>query len=199
MRRILRAKHAQTLAALIMALLVWATTVGLGFNTGFAGAASVASSANPGVTGASSHNHRDIQKVSRRWDPEDDEDNEDNAQRVLNSRANRDCSATIKSPPTIDTLDHGFSTIHKTDSGRLIATIVLKKAAPNATYNIRLIQTPSGSGCGVFDGTLTTDSHGRGTKTIRDLVLPGSTGAFVVLNNQTNSNNDFFTTEKVSF
>ncbi|GER89496.1 hypothetical protein KDW_36580 [Dictyobacter vulcani] len=196
MKRFLRAKHAQTLAALIMAIVVWATTVGLGLNTGFAGAASVASRSNTGFTGAVSPNHRGIQKGSRWWDPEDDEDNDN---KVLNSRANRDCSGQIVPPPPIDTLDHGFSIIHKTHSGRLIATIVLKKATPNATYNIRLIQTPNGSDCAVYDGTITTDSHGRGTKTIRELTQPGSSGAFVVLNNQANPNSDFFTTEIVPF
>ncbi len=94
----------------------------------------------------------------------------------------------------------GFAIINKTGSGQLIANVVLKNAAPNATYNVRLIQTPNAglpgpSECTMVDGTLHTNVHGNGTANIHEPVLIGSNDAFVVLNNQAAPGTDFYRTQ----
>ncbi|BCL79830.1 hypothetical protein ccbrp13_22950 [Ktedonobacteria bacterium brp13] len=194
MNNFLRVKQAQVIAALIMAIVVWVTTVGLGLNTGITGAAPVASKFNTGIAGAAFLNHRDAQKVPL-WNPQ-------RAQRVELTRLNRNCSGTIVPPPPSDLLEHGFSIISETESKpeRLIAVVVLRNATPNATYNIRLIQTPNTlAACPGSNGTLTTNAQGSGNAIIRAFVQRGSSDAFVALNNLANPDKDFFTTEEVFF
>jgi hypothetical protein len=78
----------------------------------------------------------------------------------------------------------------------LIAEVALKNALPNTTYNVRLIQTPSGADCGVFDGTLTTNSEGNGNTNIQEPALLGTTDAFVDVS--TTGFTDFYTTPDVT-
>ncbi len=118
------------------------------------------------------------------------------AQRVPLTRTNIDCFGNVIGTPM--TVPFGFAIINKTRSGKLIAEVSLKHARPNTTYNVRLIQTPSGSDCGVVDGTLTTNVRGNGNAHIQEAVLAGSTGAFVALNRQTGFS-DFYTTRDVIF
>jgi len=75
---------------------------------------------------------------------------------------------------------NGFAVIHQVD-GNVMAEVSLKGGLPNTTYNVRLIQTPSGSDCFVFDGTLTTNGQGNGNAHIEEPLLPGTTDAFAFL------------------
>jgi hypothetical protein len=125
------------------------------------------------------------------------------AQKVPLTKTNADCPGYSTQPEGVPT--YGFAIINKTGSGKLIANVVLVGAMPNATYNIRLIQLPSGAPggseeCTMVDGTLTTDAQGNGDANIQEPVLtnPNTTGAWVDLNNQANFN-EFFTTRVVPF
>jgi hypothetical protein len=98
----------------------------------------------------------------------------------------------------------GFVIINKTGSGKLIANVQLMNAVPNATYNIRLIQTPTNvtNDCGSFmvgEAALTTDGEGNGHVNYQEPVLSGSHDAFVVLNNTAAPGTDFYTTQKELF
>ena len=75
----------------------------------------------------------------------------------------------------------------------------LTNAAPNTTYEVRLIELPqSGSSCppnpatGVFGGTLQTDASGNGQVNVQGPLLSGKTGAFVDLNNTTAPDTDYY-------
>ncbi|WP_272004185.1 hypothetical protein [Nannocystis radixulma] len=125
------------------------------------------------------------------------------AQKVRLTPQNRDCNGEPVGP--ILQNDKGFATIKPTGSGTLIANVVLKGGTPNATYNIRLIQTLNGNAipgeCDfrVDDRTLITDDAGNGSTNVQEGLLPSANDAFVVLNNLADRNNDFFTTEEVRF
>ena len=81
--------------------------------------------------------------------------------------------------------------------------MVLENAVPNATYNIRLIQIlPNDVDCQPYNGpgeaTLTTDALGNGSANYQEAVIDGAKGAFVVLNNQADPGDDFYTTQVVN-
>jgi hypothetical protein len=124
------------------------------------------------------------------------------AQKVPLTTTNRDCNGTVN-PGTGTGGGTGFVIINQTASGRLIANVVLENAAPDTTYNIRLIQTPNSvtGDCQPFDGpgeaTLTTDDLGNGNVNYQETVLSGATGAFVAVNNQAAPGTDFYTTHVV--
>lgn len=118
-------------------------------------------------------------------------------QTVPLTRTDRDCLGFIL--PPIYTNPVGFATINKTASGSLMANIVVQKGTPNTIYQVRLIQTPTGADCGIFDGTLTTDDDGNGEAEICKTLTPGTSGAFVALNNNLNYANDYMTTREVCF
>jgi hypothetical protein len=61
----------------------------------------------------------------------------------------------------------------------LSAEVVLRKALPNATYTVWVIQTPSGADCGTPNLTITTNGQGNGTGHWDEPIIPGSTGAWV--------------------
>jgi hypothetical protein len=118
---------------------------------------------------------------------------------------NRGCDFQPAQPPGIGT-GSGFVIINKTGSGRLIANVVLMSAAPNTTYNVRLIQTPISAtqDCGYFtmgEAALTTDAEGNGHINYQEPVLPGSHDAFVVLNNANPdlAGTDFYTSQSELF
>ena len=69
---------------------------------------------------------------------------------------------------------NGFAVIVRVD-GNVVAEVSLKGGLPNTTYNVRLIQTPSGSDCFTFDGTLTTNGQGNGNAHIEEPLLAGPT------------------------
>lgn len=93
---------------------------------------------------------------------------------------------------------NGVVTIKETGNHQLIAEVTLKNALPNTTYNVRLIQTPSGSDCFVVDTTLTTNAQGNGNANVMEAELPGTTGAFVAVNFPDFSG-DFYSTDNVLF
>jgi len=76
----------------------------------------------------------------------------------------------------------GFAIIHTNGNGTLIAEVSLKGATPNHTYTLDLVQTPSGTGCVAGAFQLTTNGNGNGNVNIQEPVLPGTTGAFVLIN-----------------
>ncbi len=101
------------------------------------------------------------------------------AQRVpLARQVNRGCFTGGEAGAATNGTVH----IHATGSGKIVATVQLKDALPDTTYNVRLIQVPGGADCATLDGTLITNAQGNGNLTLQEPVLPGTTGAFVVLN-----------------
>jgi hypothetical protein len=72
----------------------------------------------------------------------------------------------------------------------LSAGLTIRGAARGATFNIRLIQVDVqtgiavGASCSTIVGTVTVDAFGNGTATASARVLPGATGWWVDLNNQ---------------
>jgi len=169
MKSFLRLKRVRAIAALIMAIAILATLVGLGFS------ASIARAASPNGNGA---------------------------QKVPLTTTNRNCDGTVATPAGIGG-GTGFAIINKATSGKLISNVVLENAVPNATYSIRLIQIlPNNVDCQPFNGpgeaTLTTDALGNGNANYQEAVIDGANGAFVVLNNQADPGDDFYTTQVVN-
>jgi len=168
MKSFLRLKRAQAIAALVMAIAILATLVGLGLST------SIARAASPN----------------------------NGAQKVPLTTTNRNCDGTVATPPGIGG-GTGFAIINKAAPGKLISNVVLENAVPNATYNIRLIQIlPNAVDCQPYNGpgeaTLTTDALGNGSANYQEAVIDGAKGAFVVLNNQADPGDDFYTTQVVN-
>ena len=75
----------------------------------------------------------------------------------------------------------GFAIIHSTGDGTLIAELSLKNADPNHTYNVSLVQTPSGENCFASEFQVTTNGNGNGNVNMQEPLLPGTTGAFVLV------------------
>lgn len=123
------------------------------------------------------------------------------AQKVPLTTTNRNCDGTLIEPE--QTQPFGFAIIIRTGSNKLIVEVALRNAAPNTTYNFRLIQVlPDNSDCQPFttgEATLTTDAAGNGNANYQEPVLDDATRAFVAVNNQGNPGGDFFTTPVVSF
>lgn len=123
------------------------------------------------------------------------------AQKVPLTQTNRNCDGSLIASAN---QAFGFAVVVRTGNNGLVAQVTLQGAAPDTTYNIRLIQIlPDNSDCGSyisgpFDGTLTTDASGDGNANIREPVLPGASSAFVDLNGQINPG-DFFTSPVVNF
>ena len=63
------------------------------------------------------------------------------------------------------------------------AKVRLKRAEPNATYQVDIVETPSGAGCLQFPGQaeVTTNAKGAGKVTVSQPIGAGQTGAFVML------------------
>ena len=76
----------------------------------------------------------------------------------------------------------GFVIFNQDGSGGVHANVVLKGAAPDTTYVVRLIQAvPNGSDCGNVDGTITTNGQGNGNVNIIEPKLTGATAAQVII------------------
>jgi len=73
-----------------------------------------------------------------------------------------------------------FAVINIRDT-ELSATVSIKDGTPNATYSVSLVQTPSGENCFTAEATLTTNAQGNGTVHLEETRLPGTTGAFVLV------------------
>ncbi len=71
----------------------------------------------------------------------------------------------------------GFAIINAPSNGTVRTTVSAKGLAPNATYNVLLVQGISD--CYTSDGTLTTNGHGNGNAQISEPST--STHAFVAL------------------
>jgi hypothetical protein len=87
---------------------------------------------------------------------------------------------------------------------KIIVDVSITNATPNATYNVRLIQTPpsvnNGAGdCTGVDGTLTTDASGNGSVNVQEPLLSGAHDAFVAVNNAAAPGTDFYTSPEVTF
>lgn len=70
-----------------------------------------------------------------------------------------------------------------THAGNVSAEVSLKGLAPNTTYDVDLVQVPSGESCLQSPGetSLTTNGKGNGNAHWSEPVLPGQTGVFVML------------------
>ncbi len=118
--------------------------------------------------------------------------NSNGAQKVPLTQTNAGCPGYTTQPTGVPTF--GFAIINTTESGKLLANVVLVGAQPNALYNIRLIQLPSeATVCSQVDGTLTTDAQGNGNANIQVSADPSTTDVWVDLNNQADFTNFFDT------
>jgi hypothetical protein len=86
-------------------------------------------------------------------------------------------SGLISGTPT-----DSFAVIN-THAGNVSAQVSLKGLEPNTTYQVDLVQTPSGESCLQAPGetSLTTNRRGHGHAHWSESILPGQTGAFVML------------------
>ncbi len=73
--------------------------------------------------------------------------------------------------------------ILNTHGGSVSTEVSLKGLEPNTTYQVDLVQVPSGESCLQVPGetTLTTNGQGNGNAHWSEPILPGQTGAFVML------------------
>ena len=92
------------------------------------------------------------------------------------SGGNCSTGATSGTPTT------SFAIIN-TAGGNVSLEVSVKGLSPNTTYDVDLIQTPSGESCLQSPGetTLTTNGQGNGNAHLREPILPGTTGAFAML------------------
>src|SRR5262249_17884002 len=70
-----------------------------------------------------------------------------------------------------------------THAGNVRAEVSLKGLAPNATYDVELVQTPSGESCVQAPGetSLRTNGRGNGNAHWSESIRPGQTGVFVMV------------------
>ena len=102
----------------------------------------------------------------------------DASKEVVFSHTTGNCnSGLITGLPT-----DSFAVIN-THAGTVSAEIALKGLAPNTTYQVDLVQVPSGESCLQVPGetTLTTNGQGNGNVHFAEPILPGQTGVFVML------------------
>lgn len=168
MKSFLRRKQAQAIAALVMAIVVLATLVGLGLSTGIAGAAS------PNDSGA----HKEPLTTTNR-----DCDGSVIGTPQTGSFGfviiNKSASGKLIANVVLEN-----ATANTTYNFRLIQT-------PNSVTGD--CQPYYGPG----EATLTTDALGNGNANYQEAVIDGSTGAFVAINNAAAPGTDFFTTQVV--
>lgn len=88
----------------------------------------------------------------------------------------------------------GFAVIKRNGNGTVAATVSLKGAAPDQTYSVALVQTPSCQADVIV--TLTTNRQGNGTARVSEPQLPVTTGAFAVALSGSDSE---FGTQNVTF
>ncbi len=119
--------------------------------------------------------------------------NPNGATKVQLSTTNRGCNFNQQESGTGMGTGSGFAIINTTGSNspngsngsnKVIAEVHLTNAAPNTTYNVRLIELPSGSTCpigapGVVGGTIQTNAAGNGNVNLQEDVVPNATGAWV--------------------
>jgi hypothetical protein len=75
----------------------------------------------------------------------------------------------------------GFAIIHATGSGKAVAVLSLKRLTPRHTYEVALVQTPSGADCFTPDATVRTSARGNGTVNIQERLRRGTTGVFLLV------------------
>ncbi len=83
----------------------------------------------------------------------------------------------------------GFAIIHSTGSGKVVAVLSLKRLTPHHTYEVALVQTPSGTDCFTPDATVRTNARGNGTVNIQERLRRGTTGVFLLV--QPSDENNF--------
>lgn len=93
----------------------------------------------------------------------------------------KNASGSCSTGATSGTPTGGFAIIHSDGAGNVIAEVSLKGAEANHTYTLDLVQTPSGESCFGSEATLTTNGNGNGNVNISEPLLPGTTGAFVLV------------------
>ena len=86
-------------------------------------------------------------------------------------------SGLISGTPT-----DSFAVIN-THAGNVSAEVSLKGLEPNTTYQVDLVQTPSGESCLQAPGetSLTTNGRGNGNAHWSESIQAGQTGAFVMV------------------
>ena len=100
------------------------------------------------------------------------------AKQVILDQAGGSCSTGA----TSGTPTASFAVINA-HGGNVSAEVSLKGLSPNTTYDVDLIQTPSGESCLQSPGetSLTTNGQGNGNAHWSEPILPGTTGAFAMV------------------
>jgi hypothetical protein len=75
----------------------------------------------------------------------------------------------------------GFAIIHANGAGKAVAVLSLKRLTPHHTYDVALVQTPSGTDCFTPDATVRTNNRGNGTVNIHEKLRRGTTGVFLLV------------------
>ena len=170
MKSFLRRKHAQAIAALVMAIVVLAALVGLGLSTSIAGAASPSNGAlkTPLTT---ANRGCDFQ-------PQEGQGTGGGTGFVILNK-----TASGKLIANVVLVGAGPSTTYNI---RLIQTPT-SVPADCLPYN------------GPGEATLTTDALGNGNANYQEAVIAGANDAFAVLNNQAAPGTDYYTTQEELF
>ena len=100
------------------------------------------------------------------------------AKQVILDHAGGNCSTGA----TSGTPTNSFAVINA-HGGNVSVEVSLKGLSPNTTYDVDLVQTPSGESCLQSPGetSLTTNGKGNGNAHWSEPILPGTTGAFVMV------------------
>ncbi len=118
--------------------------------------------------------------------------NPNGATRVDLGKANYGCNFNPEPSGGGTGTGSGFAIINTTGSNglngsngpnKVIAEVHLTNAAPNTTYNVRLIELPSTTcevgDTGVVGGTIQTNAAGNGNVNLQENVVTNATGAWV--------------------
>jgi hypothetical protein len=118
------------------------------------------------------------------------------------SAANGAQKATLLASTNIDCTngsatgtDSGFAVINVVPgpSPRVMATVALKSAPSNQTWNVYLVQSGREASCGTINGTLTTNVSGNGTTKVDEALIAGGTRYLVLLLPQSFGGGTFIT------
>ena len=169
MKNFLKRKQAQAIAALVIAIVVLATLVGLGHSTGIARAASPDGNGAQKVPLTTTNRNCDGSVATPPGI------GGGTGFVIINKTASGKLIANV---------------VLENAAPDTTYTIRLIQILPNGVD----CQPFNGPG----EATLTTDALGNGNANYQEAVLAGANGAFVALNNQADPGNDFYTTQVVN-
>jgi hypothetical protein len=102
-------------------------------------------------------------------------------------------------PMTIGTRTESTAVIKKNANNTVSATVTVKDGLPNATYEVFLTTTPSGTGCLSRAGFIRTNGQGNDSLRVSAPLRSGDTGAFVRVVSLPPAELDFLQTAEQAF